>query len=278
MATKTIHGDDLLHRFFQVLLNDQPEIAVDVLVRMYTTMGIWFPPVVYEKLPVLLPWVVRDPKCRGSKAKGLPDQWSSPDAKGYLRDDNSLVKSLPKSLTIHSLTMPHLNGARLGSEFVACHVWREVNHQDLASRHPLLNSFVPNLVWLPRQISKLTDREGSIMQQVLQSLSWTIFRHLPVVPELQGVADEAWELIPTPQPLKSAPKELNLFEAPDRFVNLRTSKIKEVIRGIEQINQGLVPKKIIASRYTDGLPTVSSKARNELLLALSRHVVSEPRS
>lgn len=57
-------------------------------------MGIWLPLTVYEQLPVLLPWVVHDRSARGKPSQGIPDAWSSPDERGYLRDDNSLVKAL----------------------------------------------------------------------------------------------------------------------------------------------------------------------------------------
>jgi len=43
----------------------------------------------------------------------------------------------------------------MGNEFVASHVWRVVDHAEVKSRLPLLNSFVPNLVWLLVQVSKL---------------------------------------------------------------------------------------------------------------------------
>ena len=83
---KRVRGDDLLYRFFRDVLADHPEIFVRVPQMLVSAMGIWLPLDVYAELPVLLPWVVRDPKCRGSKAQGIPDAWSSPDENGYGHD------------------------------------------------------------------------------------------------------------------------------------------------------------------------------------------------
>lgn len=169
---RLVHGDDLLYRFFRDLFEDDSELAASIPSRMLIDMGVWLPLDVYYRWPVLLPWVVRDSACRGNRKRGIPDQWSSPNSLGYLRDDNSLVKGLPRSLDIASPRGTSLRGARLGTKFVASHVWREVEGSELASRVPLLNSFVPNLVWLPLQVSKLSDQERSPVQLALQGLAW----------------------------------------------------------------------------------------------------------
>src|ERR1019366_8734253 len=124
--------------------------------------------------------------------------WSSPDAHGFLRDDNSLVKAIPRAMDITGPKGSHVHDARMGSEFVASHIWRVVDHADLASRHPLLNSFVPNLVWLPGQVAKLSDRQGGIVQKTLEALSYKVYRQAPVHPNLAEIVEEAWEMIPQP--------------------------------------------------------------------------------
>ncbi len=179
MPQKTVHGDDLLYRFFQDLFATEPELFTVVPRLLVESMAIWLPLDVYEGFPVLLPWVVRDPHCRGNTKKGVPDQWGSPNRDGYLRDDNSLVKALPRSLAVRGPKGSHIHGARMGTEFVASHVWRKVNAIDLASRIPLLNTFVPNLVWLPSQVAKLSDVEGGIVQQTLQAMSRAIYGTAP---------------------------------------------------------------------------------------------------
>lgn len=260
---RQINGDDLLYRFFQDLFEDDDDLAARLPLRMLASMAIWLPLDIYYEWPVLLPWVVRDPTCRGNRKQGRPDEWSAPNEAGYLRDDNSLIKAIPRSLEIESPS-GRLRGARMGNEFVASHVWRTVDHDELASRIPLLNSFVPNLVWLPTQVSKLSDREGSPVQRALQGLAWGIYRDAPVAGHLRELAEEAWAMIPEPQTVPDLP-ELNWFRSTDRFFATRRSRLHSVLDGLERLESGLkVTNKIATTRYTDGLPRVNAQRRAEL--------------
>lgn len=274
---RIIHGDDLLYRFFQDALSSSPELFAAVPQLLITTVGLWLPLEAYERWPVLLPWVVRDPKSRGNPRKGVPDEWSSPDAAGFLRDDNSLIKALPRALSVRGPTGSHVHGARMGSEFVACHVWRVVDHKDLASRIPLLNSFVPNLVWLPKQVAKLTDREGGIVQQVLQAMAYETYRNAPVASHLQEVVEEAWALIPQPA-LKPRPfglKDFNWFEPTEAFYRTRAARLDSVLDALEAIEHGLpVPQRVVTTRYAAGLPLVPDAERAQLKQHLRRFRVT----
>lgn len=269
---KEVHGDDLLYRFFQDALVKEPELFAKVPQMMLEAMGIWFPRATYEHWPVLLPWVVRDPKCRGNRARGLVDEWGSPNELGYLRDDNSLVKALPRSLAIKTGGFANLRGARMGTEFVASHVWREVLGTDeLASRHPLLNSFIPNLVWLPIQVAKLTDREGGVVQQALQSMAWGIYHDAPVAQHLEELVEDVWKMIPKPAPVKISDAALNRFEVTQQFLATRGRRLNEVICALERLSAGeSLTEKVITTRYTAGLPQVGETARAELLNHLKR--------
>lgn len=268
---KNVDGDDLLYRFFQELFSDESSGAEGLPLRMLATMGIWLPLDVYHDWPILLPWVVRDNKCRGNKKQGIPDQWGSPNEDGYFRDDNSLVKALPRTFSVQAnAPLPVLRGARMGKAFVASHIWREVNHQDLASRIALLNSFTPNLLWLPRQVSKLSDREGSIIQQTLQAMSWQIYRHAPVAPHLEEVVEEAWRLIPEPQLSLDLPA-LNWFESTARFFKTRETNLNVLIAALRALEAGEpLEGKVLSKRYTAGLPGVEATARRDLLRHLKR--------
>lgn len=272
---KFVHGDDLLYRFFRDLIDSRPEIAHEVLLKMYLSMGIWFPLDAYFTNPVFIPFVVRDPKCRGDRKKGVPDQWGAPDSKGYFRDDNSMVKGLPRSLKITSSVPSHLSGSFLGSDFVAAHVWRDNKSAVLASRHPLLNTFVPNLVWLPSQIAKLTDREGSVMQSVLQEVSWRRYRDAPVIDRLQPVVDEAWELLERPEVVDfdADVMETNFFIVTDKFLSTRDARIKSVVSALRLLKSGDRPtKKVVSTRYSEGLADLTPKAIEDLLNHLNRFI------
>jgi hypothetical protein len=264
-------GDDLLYRFFRDLFTSDPDAAPALARRLLEATGIWWPLATYREWPLLLPWVVRDPTCRGSKAKSIPDRWAAPDRWGYLRDDNSLIKALPRSLPVTGPVGSHLKGARMGTEFVASHIWREVNHAELASRLPELNSFVPNLVWLPSQVAKLSDLEGSPLQQVLQSMSWSIYRNASVLDHLHPIVEESWALIPTPTALSVDLDRLNWFEPTSMFFDTRRARLGQVIEALETLRAGgSLTKKVIATRYTEGLPDISSSHREQLLAWLHR--------
>jgi hypothetical protein len=268
-----VHGDDLLYRFLNQMLSEDDEHLRAVPRLMIQAMAIWFPLEVYRQLPVLLPWVVRDPSCRGRRREGIADQWASPDTGGFLRDDNSLVKSLPRSLLINSPGRERgLRGARMGTEFVAAHIWRVVGSAVLASRHPMLNTFVPNLVWLPAQVAKLSDREGGPVQRALQSMAWSLYRDAPVEVHLRDVVEEAWRLLPSPAVIHPVNvNDLNLFVPTARFLTTRHARISLVIDYLERLDQGSpLPRKVIATRYTDGLPGVGQAERQALLRHLRR--------
>jgi hypothetical protein len=279
MSTKKIvHGDDLLYRFFQEALRSKPELFAVVPQLLIETMGIWLPLDVYNEWPILLPWVVRDPTCRGNSRKGLPDEWSSPDANGYLRDDNSLVKGIPRALSIAGPKGSHIHDARMGNEFVASHVWRVVEHVDLASRHPLLNSFVPNLVWLPSQVAKLSDREGGIVQLTMEALSYRIYRNAPVHPHLKDVVEEAWAMIPEPtiQVDDFNFENLNWFRSTPEFFRTRKKRLESVIAALDTIKQGSQPpNRVVTRRYAAGLPLLTGSAQTSLRHHLTRFNVDE---
>jgi hypothetical protein len=277
---RIVHGDDLIYRFFEDVLRSEPDLFARIPQLLIQTMGIWFPLDTYRTWPVLLPWVVRDSTCRGNPRRGIPDQWATPDRSGYLRDDNSLVKNLPRALYVGGPTGRRMRGSRMGSEFVAAHIWRTVSSPHLASRHPLLNSFVPNLVWLPRQIAKLTDREGSRVQQAVQAMSWTIYRTAPVDAHLTDVVASAWRLIPKPDfPLELFElSSLNWFQPTAQFYRTRSLRLQAVIDALDAADQGVtLPTRVVPPRYTAGLSHVPASARARLRTSLERFApVPEP--
>jgi hypothetical protein len=274
---KVVHGDDLLYRFFLDLLKSEPELFAVVPQLLVESMAIWLPVDVYRQWPVLMPWVVRDPQCRGNTKKNVPDQWASPNKDGYLRDDNSLVKSLTRSLSVRGPKGSHLSGSRMGSEFVASHIWRKVDADRLASRIPLLNTFVPNLVWLPSQIAKLSDREGGMVQQTLQAVSRGIYSSAQVDGSLRPMVAEAWSLLPEPAvTLEVDLRKLNWFVTADRFFATRKARLSSVIEALQTLAAGeSLARKVIATRYTEGLPLVEADRRERLLRFLLGFVPSQ---
>lgn len=276
MARREVKGDDLLYRFFNEVLVSEPDLHRKIPRLLVMSMGVWFPVSVYVEMPILLPWVLRDPRCRGKRSNGLiveKDQWGAPNVEGYLRDDNSLVKGLPKSLKISSQAYSFLNDKNLGNEFVASHIWRVNKSMVLASRLTLLNTFVPNLVWLPSQVSKLSDREESPVQTALKEISWSIYRKVPLEGNAEVIAERSWSLLPEPENVSEiVDQELNWFVANKNFIDMRRSKLNTVVKTLENLNTGLEVSPLLRpSRYRDGLSAVSVQARNDLIKELKMH-------
>lgn len=264
-----IDGDNALYHYFStdLVAKESPENHA-LIMRMITDLSIWFPQKVYQKMPVLLPFVVRDPTCRKAVNK-RQEEWGSCNDQGYFRDDNTLIKAIPRKFLIKSKRKAY-SGKRMGKGFIASHVWRKTRGGTLASRDPLLNSFVPNLVWLPRQISKLTDREGSFAQRFLQKLSLSMFRDVVVPGSLAEYTDRVWEMLPVPSGVDTPEASSgNSFDVNEKDVSRLVEKIAEqssVLRS-HQPN-----KKIYCSRYLASYSKLPSEKRVALQKNLENYL------
>jgi hypothetical protein len=255
-----VDGNHVLYHYLEKDLKEADIWLFQMLAaRLFTALGVWFSPKVYASCPILLPFAVRDPNCRPRK-KGDTDEWGAPDSMGRFRDDNSLVKGLPRSLAIRSPRNPIYHGRKLGNGFVACHVWRikTGGGSELSSRDPDTYSFVPNLVWLPTQVAKLTDREGSFAQAYLQALSSKIYKRVEVPHQLSSLVERSWGKLPVPQGIPDNglpdPQDLSYFEDNEAFIARRLEVIGTVRTAMENVvNQEPIRGKIVSSRYTTGL-------------------------
>ena len=255
----TVQGNDLLYHFFQkTLLEEDPEQFRGVVSRLIVTLGVWLSPDAYRRFPLLAPYAVRDPKCRGDRKLGTPDSWGAPDERGLFRDDNSLIKGIPRSLIVTNSTNRLMHGARIGTGFVAAHVWRKLVDGRDAPRDPMTYSFLPNLVWLPSQLAKLSDREGGFAQTLLQAISAEIYRALPLTPRLRGIVDPIWDRLPvrntSPEIEVPAVDRLNFFAYDENWLVRRKRTLDAVVAALEGTASGSpVLTKVISTRYGLGL-------------------------
>jgi hypothetical protein len=274
-----VDGNHIVYHYLEKDLRDRDIWLFQMrAARLFTALGIWFSPKTYSACPILLPFAVRDPSCRKRKP-GDVEAWGMPNAAGYFRDDNSLIKGLPRSLRIKSPGNPLYDGRSVGDGFVAAHVWREIDDSTakLSSRDPVTNSFVPNLVSLPNQVAKLTDREGSFAQTYLQALSAKIYRHTPVLAPLKSLAESAWAKLPIPSgvPENGLPDvaELAFFEDREEFVCRRRDAVAAVVVALRAVRDGSpLSKTVISKRYAEGLPSVKPTELETLLGVLLPHV------
>jgi hypothetical protein len=279
VGQKAIDGNHVLYHYMEKELRDRDIWLFQMLAaRLLTSLAIWFNPATYVLCPILLPFVVRDPTCRKRKTTDV-EAWGSPNAAGYFRDDNTLIKALPRQLRVDCEANSLYHGRTIGNGFVAAHVWRVIESKaaKLSSRDALTNSFIPNLVWLPTQVAKLTDREGSFAQLYLQALSAKIYRNVEVVAPLKKIADDAWNRLPMPLgvPENGLPNldEIAFFEHSTKFARRRLETVAHVVSAVKAIQQGEpLKKKLISGRYTTGLPEVGPQELHPLIEALDPFV------
>jgi hypothetical protein len=280
-----IDGENILYHYLQKDLFESDIWLFQMLcARLVVGLGIWLHPDIYQRMPTLLPFAVRDPSCRKRK-EGDVEAWGAPSEHGYLRDDNTLVKAIPKSMVVSSSSQPLYDGKRVGNGFVAAHVWRQTKGSEigalLASRDPWTNSFVPNLVWLPSDVAKLSDREGTFTQLYLQALSAKIYHNLEVYTEMRPFVDKIWNMleVPTGIPKQGLPEleELSFFRANDAFIRTRRQSVADVVAAYKTVLSGeMLTSKVITTRYGDGLPSVPKEQVSKRFAELEAYLSAIP--
>jgi hypothetical protein len=255
-------------------MRENDEFSKELLKRLLIDLSIWIPTNFYRRLPIILPYVVRDNSCRIKQQNG-EDEWGAANSNGFLRDDNTLLKGIVRSFAIRSKKIAAYNRKKLGTGFVASHIWGKVTIKDsfmISSRHHTLNSFVPNLVWLPVQISKLTDRDGSYAQKILQALSYAIYKEINLPKDLSRI----WEAIPYPEDFEGFDidlAEINFFDAPDSWLRKRISGLIAEIDYIVSIDKLDNERrlKVKSKRYLPTLKKIPVERRREMNGWLSKY-------
>ena len=269
--TGKINGENVLYAILNHFNSKNPPDDVkSFLERLLLMGGVWFRPATYKEIPVLLPYVIRDAKCRKKNPTTGKDSRGEANAKGLMKDDNSSIKDIPKSLLIEGGFYGKKES--MGNGFVASHIWRKLVSQDiLASQWERTNSFVPNLVWLPKQLSKLTDREGSYAQRFMQHVSGLLYREIKLG---NPAIDDIWNELKDPRitPVSAIDlTELNYFEHKDKWVIRRNSNLQQELQSIVNILDGGAPTvaKINTSKYVPSLQnwskSVDEKTKNDLM-------------
>jgi len=147
------------------------------IVELVIRFAIWPATESYVNAPWSARYAVRRQRHRtDERAPGEKrDLWGMPDELGYFADDNSLLKSAYKNLHITGPKNPYKT-LKLSTGLVCCHIW------SATTSDPLLFSFLPNLVWLPKSLSRFTDvyKEKDIhrVHYVIQELSHRRYREV----------------------------------------------------------------------------------------------------
>lgn len=247
-SIEMVDGETILYHILQKQIIqaydvDNPPTEVKFMIEQLLLWGgVWFKPKTYQQIPVLLPYVVRDASCRKKDPATGKDTRGVANDRGFMPDDNSSIKGIPKSLIIESVFL-EMNGKRLGNGYVASHCWRILKNKPdmLASQCERTNSFIPNLVWLPKQLSKLTDREGSYAQRFIQYVSGLLYRNIDL---RNPMLTEIWNELKDPgiTPVSKVNlNELNYFGNNENWLSRRKDNLLKELQSILNILDGRSP-------------------------------------
>ena len=128
------------------------EIDENTLVKLALRFAIWPSIATYQSAQWLAPFAIRRNRNRTEVNAPGPkrDLWGLPTEDGYFADDNSLIKSIALNRSLSPDSNPYGNG-KISRGLVCCHIWAGTTSE------PLLFSFVPNLVWLPKSLASYSD-------------------------------------------------------------------------------------------------------------------------
>lgn len=266
---KTVDGENILYHILQKQIIQafdafNPPDHVKYMIEQLMLWGnVWFRPETGVQIPILLPYVVRDSSCRRKNPATGRDSWGTSNARGVLRDDNSLIKSIPRALKIQS-AFSEMNGRTVGNGFVASHIWMSMRTRSgHACEWECANSFIPNLVWLPKQLSKLTDIDGSYAQQFLKYISGMLYK-----PKTSSdpVLASIWEElnVPSIKPISAIDLDkLNYFQHDINWLSSRKSSLADALQSIlDTIHFGASKTIRSSSRYISSLKIVLKSMSN----------------
>ena len=125
------------------------------------------------------------------------------------------------------------------------------------------NSFIPNLVWLPKQLSKLTDIDGSYAQQFLKYISGMLYK--PKTSSDPVLASIWKELnVPSIKPISAIDLDkLNYFQHDINWLSSRKSSLADALQSIlDTIHFGASKTIRSSSRYISSLKKVLTSMSN----------------
>lgn len=214
--------------------------------------AVWIPVTTYVKTPWLAPYAVRRSRNRvDHRAPGEKrDLWGFPDENGYFTDDNSLIKQVHKGKTVEPSGQPY-QSLSLSSGMVCCHVWAGT------TQSPLLFSFVPNLVWLPKSLAPLSDNhvEGDAhpVHDYLKGVSLQRYAGCKVENGLAR-AVSSWALLDC-EDVESITEPSIELSHPEKLVTLARDRVTRMTNFLEPLVEGGERPKRFSRRYHAGVGT-----------------------
>ena len=172
-------------------------------------------------------------------------------------DDNSMIKNYAQGKVVSSKKIQYYDGKKISEGFWACHIWDRLEDETLTNTDNSLFSFIPNIVWLPKELSRLTDHVP-IVKDVLKQLSVHIYGQLRMPNQaLQSIVDESWEKLSNSRYNQVIPKsalpaidDFNTMIIPDRTISRKVRKLKKYTKGLLEHGHGrIVPPDSQVHKY-----------------------------
>lgn len=228
-------------------ITDLDALSDDEVVELALRYAVWIPVDTYVRAPWLAPYAVRKIRIRtDDRAPGEKrDLWGMPDEAGYFTDDNSLIKAVFKNRAVRPASSPYESG-RFRKGMVCCHVWAGT------TTDPLLFSFVPNLVWMPRSLAPYSDNHHSGAPHLVHdTLKWVAAdRYRSAMPEV--AADRviaAWNRLAPVTGTVPVHEQLE-FDITDQIVKLVDKRLTKLTGFLSTVlaDDGARPKRF-SRRY-----------------------------
>jgi hypothetical protein len=179
-----------------------------------------------------------------------------------------------RKLTLWGSSNPRFDGRFVDTGWTACHAWRVLDNGRQSSSYGCLNSFTPVLVWVPTPLARSTDREGSGPQTLLKDLAHA-YRDVRVPSHLDPYVTRCWELLGDP-PAETR-QTAHRFTYNERFVRARVDSMRRVAEALSDLTVP-APRKVLSSRYNNGLPGLDPERARLLSVALDSYASSVERA
>ena len=232
-------------------VDDFRELSDENIVALGLRYAIWLPRETYMTSPWIAPFAVRKIRIRSDVNAPGParDLWGFPDSLGRFTDDNSLIKGVVRGRRTIGRDSPY-GDCKLSTGLVCCHVWPSTTGD------PLLFSFVPNLVWLPRSLAGYSDahftsREPHPLHFALRDISAQ--RYAAITPVVgSSLAQEAWSRLRAEDAgtVTDFGVELSDSHRVSMAASVRTAR---VIRFLDDLLGGNLPERRVSRRYHAGI-------------------------
>jgi len=230
------------------------DLPVEIALELALRFAIWVPTATYAVTPWLAPYAIRKIRLRVEPhAPGeVRDLWGTPTNEGYFTDDNSLIKPTVLRRPLAQAALGPYGTSPVSKGLVCCHVWAGT------TTDPLLFSFIPNLVWLPADLARLSDAHSTApphpLHDVLKEVSQQRYRSVVSSADPRRV-ESAWNLLPSP---RRADRRVegdsgNEVAAPSPIIALIAKRIDRLVTFLDgTLSDGPMPKRF-SKRFHAGV-------------------------